>query len=627
MIFNFFTRWGEAMTAPTVYDANYNEATDGTDQLVLRTNASVDKGVRVVWRDADTDEYHEHIVSSIREVHDKTGRVQVELTCINSIAELYAIDHTGQIGSGGTSGYNDTVTIDAQEFFDLILTMNTRWNYGGAGTYGTAIGNVTIGKTTDSSVREIMAAAMSSVAPLNDRPAELRAVPTVDPTTGAVTARTLYAFYPIAPEDATKVRRFTYSKNLLSATREVRDTEIYTACRAIGAEIEVDGEVTGRHEASVWDDDFLEMYGIPDAAGNMTHAWMRVFCPECDDDSYLQSLASYALMSQLHPDVEYTVNLAEMRDVKLGDYVDVIDTSFFPELRVRVRVTEIQKNLMSGAVSGNTSSGSGSGGSGSSSTSSRSSGVTSGRVRMGSTSTPASIEAYQKATDNAVTAAKTTVSTESNVTVPAKINELQAQINKLKSGGGSAKQWDEKTYGTINYLSTTNAAVKHLYFPKSFDGLMGMASVEFEPRKSVPGNTSASGGSALAVYMGTDALHSSEHPLVVLQTNAFLRYLGGTGDKEFAPIISWKMQDGGTYDTTRIEGGRNLSADRYGDIVIQAVNRPDTLRMRFRLHNPTYTNEIVFTNTEFSVTFNSFGTHTLKFDNEGKLSIDGSQIN
>lgn len=617
MIFNFFTRWGEAMTAPTVYDANYNEATDGTDQLVLRTNASVDKGVRVVWRDADTDEYHEHIVSSIREVHDKTGRVQVELTCINSIAEMYAIDHTGQIGNDTTLGYNDTVTIDAQEFFDLILTLNTRWNYGGAGTYGTAIGNVTIGRTTDSSVREIIAAAMSSVAPLNDRPAELRAVPTVDPTTGAVTARTLYAFYPIAPEDATEVRRFTYSKNLLSATREVRDTEIYTACRAIGAEIEVDGEVTGRHEASVWDDDFLEMYGIPDAAGNMTHAWMRVFCPECDDDSYLQSLASYALMSQLHPDVEYTVNLAEMRDVKLGDYVDVIDTSFFPELRVRVRVTEIQKNLLSGAVSGNTSSSSGSGGGGSSSTSASSSGVTSGRVRMGSTSTPASIEAYQKATDNAVTAAKTTVSTESNVTVPAKINELQAQINKLKSGGGSAKQWDEKTSGTINYLSTTNAAVKSLYF--------------HSPDSSSDRIWLTHDGIDLAFYSAAAYRDFLAHPDFLLRYNALKRYLGGTGDKEYSNVLTWAGSENAATDVTCLEGGHHPTVDRYARVELGDQNRPNTPRIRLVLHDASIEHVISFTNKEFRVAFYERGTSSLKqtltFDSDGKLKINGTQIN
>lgn len=347
MVFQRFDRWGNALGNVKALDADYQISTAGIDQLTLLTFDDLEKGERIVWRDSDTDEIHEHEVSETRRVHDSDGHPLTSATCINSICELYGDRYTGatDVPDGTETIANLGANIEA-----ALTAANARWQFGGDGGYGTSITtqSVTIDVDRDS-IRSMIAKVVSA------KSAELRT--RVTQTDGAITGRTfyIYAIPPITDDLATPKHRFTYKKNLPGVTREILSDEVYTAVKGIGAPIlDEDGQETGQVltcEVTA-SNDILNQWGRPGANGTRKHVWTYFQDNNCDDLTYLSAECSYYLDSICTPKVQYTCNLADIGSCDIGDYVDVIDTGFNPSIRMRARITEIHKNLLDTAHSG-----------------------------------------------------------------------------------------------------------------------------------------------------------------------------------------------------------------------------------------------------------------------------------
>lgn len=363
MIINWRDRYDTPIGTVRAFAATYSAATDGTDELTLLTPDAIEKGQRLLWRD-ENDRIqglvHEMIVSSVRTVHDKRGKALHEVKAINSIAELYWTEvrkqsglyvphYTGQTDSGGNPIQNGYLLPD---LMTGILT-GTRWDWvaGGHFDIGGAIAYVGMRETYDVSVREIIAAA---VAGFNG--AELRTYVFADDD-GTVTHRYVSIAYPTpgASVDDLDVRgRFTYSKNVTGVTRDVGDSECYTAVRIIGADIlDSQGAVTGRHEVYLESQNqaHLQAWGKPMPNGTVGHSVYTVTTSE-ESDATLLEMAAETLEEVVTPDVTYTINAADLRGIRLREYVDVIDEEFPGTIRMRARVTSITQDLLNEARGG-----------------------------------------------------------------------------------------------------------------------------------------------------------------------------------------------------------------------------------------------------------------------------------
>lgn len=347
MIFARFDRWGNPLGTIKVLDADYQISTSGIDQLTLLTFDDLDKGERVVWKDPDTSEIHEHEVSETRRVHDSDGKPLTSATCINSICELYGDRYTSatDVPDGTETISNLGANIEA-----ALTAANARWEFGGSGGYGTNISteSVTIDVDRDS-IRSMIAKVVSA------KSAELRT--RVSQTDGVITDRTFYIYGTpaITDETATPKHRFTYKKNLPGVTREILSDEVYTAVKGVGAPIlDEDGQETGQVltcEVTA-SNDILNAWGRPGADGTRKHVWAYFQDGNCDNLTYLSAECSYYLDSISTPKVQYTCNIADIGNCDIGDYVDVIDKGFDPPIRIRARITEIHKNLLDTVHSG-----------------------------------------------------------------------------------------------------------------------------------------------------------------------------------------------------------------------------------------------------------------------------------
>lgn len=350
MIFARFDRWGSPQGNVSVLDADYQVSTAGIDQLTVLTFDDLDKGDRIVWKDPDTSEIHEHEVSETRRVHDSDGKPLTSATCINSICELYG-DRFFVDWDHPDYSTSDTVTVVIGSTLNTALSMsNSRWVYGGDGGYGESITDESADLNIDrDSIRSLIAKIVMA------KNAELRTY--VHQVDGIITERKFYIYKTpaLTDESATPKHRFTYKKNLPGVTREVLSDEVYTAIQGTGAAITGDDDVETEQHLTVYveaSDEVLQNFGRPGADGTRKHVWGYYQDSQCDDELYLTAECQSYLDSVCSPKVQYTCNIANIGNCDIGDYVDVIDTGFNPPIRMRARITEINKNLLDAIHSG-----------------------------------------------------------------------------------------------------------------------------------------------------------------------------------------------------------------------------------------------------------------------------------
>lgn len=163
-------------------------------------------------------------------------------------------------------------------------------------------------------------------------------------------------------------KRFTYTKDLVSVTREVDEGNVVTALYGYGKAPEStddDGNLTGGYERKltfgdvnggknwVGDADALERWGRPDGKGGKSHVFGEVEFEDCEDQAELLRLTREELPNHTAPKVSYEVDAVSLaragegfEGADEGDTVIVIDKVYDPPLRVQARITKVEENQL-----------------------------------------------------------------------------------------------------------------------------------------------------------------------------------------------------------------------------------------------------------------------------------------
>lgn len=333
-----FDRWGrQTGTVQDVLEAVHSDELNGEDSLTLTTpTCDLSKGDRIVWRDK-FGEWHEHIVNDIKDEHADGALLSV-VYCENSLAELYT-DHIDDIRPSDV-----TAAVALGRVLD-----GTRWAVGIVTVTGTASTNV-----YHASAREGVSKVVEAWG------GEVSTTITVSGT--GVSGRALN----LGRRGHDHGKRFEWSKDIQSVTREVLTDDVCTALYGYGKGIEsydADGNLTGGYERRlkfgeinggldyVADDTAKQLYGLPDGSGGIKHTYGRVVFEDCEDMAELLALTQAELDVRKHPQVRYTATVVDLadagldfEDVRTGDTVALIDHGLGE--RLQGRVLRVQRHLL-----------------------------------------------------------------------------------------------------------------------------------------------------------------------------------------------------------------------------------------------------------------------------------------
>lgn len=360
-----FTNGGEALGMLKYEEAVHEEDLDGTDKLVVTSQATPAKRDRLVWQD-NSGLWHEHMVDTTVKKHAEK-RPRTESTCSNSISELYGVIASGTKFKGSVQGIMNK------------LLEGTRWTAGECSNFGTVEIEV-----WHKSVRECIAELCELTG------GELETIITVD--NFKVTGRTARIVKARGSNRA--VRQFMYGRNVTGINREVAADEVFTAIVGFGAKIaetelqaqldtlnatdtsgfsqeELDAHNESKSDLQdsirrVRENDYakrytvvvesgadLSKYGIPKGSG-YAHNYATYTDNACTDTDFLKEQCKSVLKSVSKPLVRYEFDVSQTddglwSDVRLGNRVLCHDDGF-PELNdpdsgLLMRVSYIKRRL------------------------------------------------------------------------------------------------------------------------------------------------------------------------------------------------------------------------------------------------------------------------------------------
>jgi phage minor structural protein len=164
----------------------------------------------------------------------------------------------------------------------------------------------------------------------------------------------------LARRGADRGKRFTYTKNLINVTKMVHREDVITALYGYGRGQELygeDGEATGGYGRRltfgeinnglnyVANETAREIWGRNNQNGSKSHVFGKVEFDDCDDQVELLNRTLERLEEVSKPLITYKTRVLG-EDVSLGDDVSVIDKDFVPELRLKARVIELDRDLL-----------------------------------------------------------------------------------------------------------------------------------------------------------------------------------------------------------------------------------------------------------------------------------------
>lgn len=324
----------------TLFECVDTREVNGENALSLTCLAALDKGDRIVWQDR-MGRWRENVVDGITEERAAAGIVytyycpssaQVELSgdyledkrpydTTASVAMASALSESrwtvGTVEDLGQNGTNFYHTNAWQAIHDVADT------WGGELSFEIAVSG------------------------------------------SAVTARRVSLRGRVGADNG---KRFTYTKDLVSVTREVDEGNVATALYGYGKAPEStddDGNLTGGYERKltfggvnggknwVGDADALARWGRPDGRGGKTHVFGDVEFGDCEDARELLSLTRGELKSRCTPKVSYEVDAVSLaragegfEGADEGDTVLVIDKAYDPPLRVQARITKVEEDQL-----------------------------------------------------------------------------------------------------------------------------------------------------------------------------------------------------------------------------------------------------------------------------------------
>lgn len=324
----------------TLFECVDTREVNGENALSLTCLAALDKGDRIVWQDR-MGRWRENVVDGITEERAAAGIVytyycpssaQVELSgdyledkrplnTTASVAMASALSESrwtvGTVEDLGQNGTNFYHTNAWQAIHDVADT------WGGELSFEIAVSG------------------------------------------SAVTARRVSLRGRVGADNG---KRFTYTKDLVSVTREVDEGNVVTALYGFGKAPEStdeDGNLTGGYQRKltfgdvnggknwVGDADALARWGRPDGRGGKTHVFGDVEFGDCEDARELLSLTRGELKGRCTPKVSYEVDAVSLaragegfEGADEGDTVLVIDKVYDPPLRVQARIMKVEENQL-----------------------------------------------------------------------------------------------------------------------------------------------------------------------------------------------------------------------------------------------------------------------------------------
>lgn len=167
----------------------------------------------------------------------------------------------------------------------------------------------------------------------------------------------------------TASKRFEYGKDLAGITRTVDPSDVVTRLYGWGKGVETGDDDTGGYGRKldfsevnnglkyVEDKQATDEWGIPGPGGVRLPSVGSVEFGECEDPDELLRLTRDQLKTMSQPVVSYEADVVALgasgidpEGVDVGDVVQIVDTTFTPDLRLDGRILQIEENLAGGAA-------------------------------------------------------------------------------------------------------------------------------------------------------------------------------------------------------------------------------------------------------------------------------------
>ena len=331
--FMLFSRWGEYLgSLGEVYGATHSQEINSEDTLKLALPMPLAKGDRILWKCGT--ELFEHVVTEIDQEHD--GCEEFEYTCEQAMmADLRAAHIKLFVGNSMT----------AEDALGTLLGQTT-WEVGHVDPFPT--GSVKWEKKSAYEALLDLAGVFG---------AEVK--PTFTVGSGGVAHRYVNLYRQIGSD---RGARFEYGHGMGGVKKTVLSDDVITACYGYGAnrDTETDGVTDQLSFASinggvpyVADEKALSLWGLPDGKGGRMHAFGYYENTDCEDAQQLLDETRAELAKRSTPSVSYETSLpfAQLKGVRLGDTVQVLDKGFTPELRLEARVGALERDVLTGRTS------------------------------------------------------------------------------------------------------------------------------------------------------------------------------------------------------------------------------------------------------------------------------------
>lgn len=325
--------------------AVHRESIDGEwyDTLQMDVAGTIEKGRYIVYRD-NQGEWHEYRVTAPDELRE-AGAPDCNVQAVNSVQEL-------AFSRPITYFHETNVTLRRAVEYAVL---DTRWQAGQIETDDVkTLDELTLENTDGWALLQQIASTWGL---------ELYTTVTMEKATDQIGARTVNL---VRQRGTVTGKRFEYGADLQRVRRTYTEREVYTRVIPIGktttdSETGVRTTVTisevnkGRDYLEADDaQDMLTRWGVPDRTGNMVHPTIVVSYPDAENASDLYNLAKADLSTYTTPKVQYEATVDSYRNaglkdpgsLRVGDTVQIVDTTFNPALRLEGRMSGVEEDLM-----------------------------------------------------------------------------------------------------------------------------------------------------------------------------------------------------------------------------------------------------------------------------------------
>ena len=340
-------------TALPIFDAKHKQQINGENSLTFYVPSDhpdagyiVENGV-IIFRDADGID-QEFVVKEIEEEHGDNGDTK----------RIYCDHVSGELMDAPVTKYEANAH-DIVTMLSVILG-NTRWQVGTVDP---------LEKLTHTFYMQDALQCINEIATKMGVEFRYRAQFTGDKVTG----RYVDAFYQLGSETG---KRYEYRKDLLGVRKIVDIYERPTAIVGLGktteeklrndenekltfADVEWSkekGDPRDKPKGQLWvgDEEARKKHGIPDGRGGRYHRIRFVDFSDIEDDKELLAETNKLLDKAIVPNVTYDMNVIDLEKaaglgheaVRLGDTVTVIDREMVPQIDIKARIVEIERDLL-----------------------------------------------------------------------------------------------------------------------------------------------------------------------------------------------------------------------------------------------------------------------------------------